>query len=412
MKSLKVIIPAALALASLADFSVAAQTPPQASGLAPEIVSPGKPTGLALEIAYPDKPPQYIPVPARTTSLHPSPIPWQSSGWGMRPPDVTVACDLHEQGVGVEVFASANNFPEFRTLPLATLWMRENERAVVQAAARVGRTPFQIAVVRVRPFALETLSVNNRTASLEVVQVEPRETTFPSYKLTLRNKSDKSVIAISVSQMKYQSTISGFWSQVSQRHSLIKPGGMFVFGVETNPPSSERESNGQMTVEGLVPTNLSNLEIEAAVFDDGSYEGDPGPAAEQKAMATGEQFQLRLVLAALEDEAVIAESFGPAHLERLRARVAALAEEPDEAVVAELMNREKLPTIINRPPEERAKELIKSGLSRTKRNLLSEIESARAAGERNSGRPVLWDWLKETKRRYEEWNAAVTRLLQ
>jgi hypothetical protein len=401
MKSLRVIIPAALALASFADFSVAAQTPPQPRA-----------TGLALEIAYPDKPPQYIPVPVRTTSLHPGPISWQPSAGAARPPDVMVACDLQEQGVRVEVFAFAGNFSQSRTLPLGTFWLRENERAVVQAAARVGRTPFQIAVVRVKPFALETPSVKNRTTSLEVVRVEPLDTTFPSYKLTLRNKSEKSVIAISASLLKDQSPYSGFGSQDRRRRPLIKPGGLFELEANTSMSGSERESNGRMTAEGLVPTNLSNLVIKAAVFDDGTYEGDSGPAAELKAVATGEQIQLQRVLAALEDEAAGGGSFGPAHLERLRVRVAALDEEPAGAVVAELMGRVTLPTIVNKVPEERAKELIKSGLYRTKRNLLDEIESARAVGESNFGRPVLWDWLKEAKRRYEEWDAAVTRLLQ
>jgi hypothetical protein len=401
MKSLRSFAPAALALASFANLTGAAQASPQ-----PEA------TRLALEIAYPDLPPQYIAVPAKTTSLHPSPLPSQQRLTGSAPPDIMIACALQEQGVRVEVFASAGFNSEYRTSPLSVFQMRENERTVVQAAASVGRTPFQIAVVRVKPFALDAPSVKNRAKSLEVVRVEPNETTFPSYKLTLRNNSEKNVIAIYFSLLKRNRPFTGFSSQGYEWHPLIKSGGSFEVETHNSPPGTAQESNGRMTPDGLAPVNLSHMVIEAVVFDDGTYEGYSGPAAELKALARGEQIQLRRVLAILEEEAASAEIYSQSHLDRLRFKVSALDENVDWAVVAELMSRVTLPTIINLRPEERARELVRSGMYTPKRNLLSRIHTAPPGGERATGKQLLGEWLLETKRRYEKWQASVDRFLE
>ncbi len=145
-----------------------------------------------------------------------------------------------------------------------------------------------------------------------------------------------------------------------------------------------------MTPEGLVPDNLLNMVIACVVFDDGTYEGNPGSAAELKASARGIQIQLSRIGAILQEESEMAGYYYiPADLERLKMKVSALDENVESAVSTELMDRLTLPTIINVKPESRMRELVKSGLYHPKRTLLGEIDAAAKNNDKTQVTPCL-----------------------
>jgi len=366
-----------------------------------------KSTGLALEVAYPDKPPQYVPVP-EGGSLHPSRLP------GSRLPktDIALICNLTPAGIRTELVAGTGALSERRAMQLAVYLLQANQRITVHAAANVGLVPFQITVVRVRPFAQEIPSIENRTKSIEVVRVEPLDTTFPSYKLFLRNVSSKNAVAISIGILRVNRTrLLGTGDYGRQGQPLIKSGAVLEFVTTNWWPGTETQSNGQMTAEGFVPEDLSNMSIRSVVFDDGSWEGDPGQCAERKAVSTGSKIQLARILRILHDEANFIENYGLGDLDRLRTIVTALQEEVDPNLVVEMMNRLTLPTIINVKPEDRMAELIKAGLWDPKNLLLRDIESVRRAHSNSAAIPVFRDWFVTTLQRYQDWEISSYKFL-
>lgn len=191
----------------------------------------------------------------------------------------------------------------------------------------------------------------------------------------------------------------------------MNSGAVFEFFTSNWSNGTKTESNGQMTAEGFVPEDLSNMSISSVVFDDGSWEGDSGLGAERKAVGTGSKIQLARILRTLYDESNFIENYSLGDLDRLQTAVTALQEEVEPNLTFEMMNRLRLPTIINVKPEDRMAELIKAGLRDPKYLLLRDIESVRRVHSNSSVIPVFRDWFVTTLQRYEDWEISSYKFL-
>lgn len=261
------------------------------------------PTGLALEIIFlKGQPPSLYPVAGLQAK--------QSGGWSARfgrvagwtPPDgilpvrgVQVISRLEAGQVRVWVSVLSGRESIEREEPVTTYSIGEGEKVEVTELTRFGVEPIEIKVVKVRPYVTVLPRVVNKTQSVMVTDIAAKTSTLPSYKLSLQNLSDKSVAALAVEIL------------VGGKKEII----MMPQGVEGRPLISSGE-HYELTVSGGYqirpaygdnPPDFSrdhDCVIGAAVFSDGSYEGDPEPASRFRASVRGRRIQIQRVVALLQ----------------------------------------------------------------------------------------------------------------
>lgn len=151
----------------------------------------------------------------------------------------------------------------------------------------LGVEPFEIQLVRAPSTVAEPPAVINKTRSVEV-SVEPAQASLPTFVARFLNNSQKPIAALAV-----HTSIDGarkLSAMPSQEGGgvLIQPGGSYEKRIRY-PMKLSNVSTGEVppAAEGLV------LNLTSVIFMDGSYEGDPLPAANYLAVNFGEKEQLR-----------------------------------------------------------------------------------------------------------------------
>lgn len=164
------------------------------------------------------------------------------------------------------------------------------KKTVVDELTAVGVVPFELQLVRAPTTVADPPAVVNRTKSIDV-SVSPSESTLPTFKVRFQNNSTKAVVA-----MAYHSAIDGIRKRTAAPRNedgspIIKPGDSMEFTM-LYPMKVSPVSTGE------VPPALSGLvmNIETVIFADGTYEGDPLPAANYSALVAGQKTQLRAFL--------------------------------------------------------------------------------------------------------------------
>src|SRR5207249_6378216 len=109
---------------------------------------------------------------------------------------------IDEGAVRLEVEAYLGQSPPYSRPPdwaklkivkVATRLVHENETVSISETQRFGIEPFQVRLVRARPWSIGPPEVINRTQALTVVSTEEER---PVYTVTVRNVSQKNVSAI------------------------------------------------------------------------------------------------------------------------------------------------------------------------------------------------------------------------
>jgi hypothetical protein len=150
---------------------------------------------------------------------------------------------------------------------VATYSAREDERVTVKELEPLGVTPFDLAVVRAHQIVADPPEVRNKTKSIEVINIE-RVTVPNPYKLTLRNASEKPVVALEVNTYRGDRMLYLSWPMSAWDHPLIEPGGSY----QVLATSDGKEKS---TPYGYAPELSTSIEINTVVFGDGTYEGSP-----------------------------------------------------------------------------------------------------------------------------------------
>lgn len=283
-------------------------------------------------------------------------------------------------------------FHEQETM-VGTYQLRENESVAIQELELFGVEPFRIGVKRIAPAVPNQPAVKSLAKSLEIVGIEPLTSTLPSYKLTLRNLSDKNIMALRIEIRSGGVAAMTSMRQGQQGLPLIKAGAFF----ETNQPLKTRAVR---TPGGFAPDSPISQEtvIRALVFEDGSYEGDPGSAAEFKTFTLGRKLALSRLLevcAAMEGT----EQLGQERVARVavfRDRLRALSGEIDEAALSELMR--EFPTLTG--TETHLKSAAEVALHHVRKELLDDL----AAFEKDHPSDFQ-SWLAKVEERYRLWLA-------
>ena len=354
-------------------------------------------TGLALEVTYLEgRPPSYQPVP---WSNMPRGGTWYAlfgrvKGWHLpagSQPTKAVRVVPYLEGDTVKVTVSVLRGIKFQDVEdmVASYGVRENEELSVAALKKFGVKPFAIKVIRVAPQVSDFPSIVNNTKSVEVVGIEPMVSSFPRYKLSLHNLSDKNISALKVHILVDGKRSITLMPQGDDGEHLIKARS----NSELKVPLQTR---AQATPGGYEPASPHDQQIVIAslVFEDGTYEGEAESAATYLGFAAGRKTVMKRVLPLL--ESALLTSTSP---EQLRMQLSALSYDADDADVDALAGA--FPAL-DRP---RLKSPIEIAMHGVKKDLLDQLDRF-PPGQYSPGEFRIW--LTGVKDRYANWLARLS----
>jgi len=130
---------------------------------------------------------------------------------------------------------------------------------------------------------------------VEVVGIEPVVSTFPRYKLTLHNLSDKDISAVSIYVMRDGKVSLSGMPQGEQGEPLVKAGS---FGELSQILATRAET----TAAGYSPSapGTQQIVIASLMFADGTYEGETSAAAHYQGFVAGNRTELNRIVAILD----------------------------------------------------------------------------------------------------------------
>lgn len=391
MKTLKVVL-IALLVSFFLQITVAAQ----------QKQAELKPTGLALEVTHArGAKPTYQIVPntvwyGRFNQL----ANWKPAEDFLPVQAVNITAKMEGPAVRVEVSVHQGKKLFEKQDMIGSYLLKENEKLTVYDMTAYGLEPFEVVVIRVEPKSASVPAVTSNVRSIEVKSVEAVAYTFPLFNLTLRNTSDKTVVALFMELL-----VDGRLRVSAMPHSkkgepLIAAGGTYEY--KRTLSTDTREAGG-----GYVPETSPNqsLFIKAAVFDDGTYEGDGGSAARYRAFMLGQRTQLARLIAIYNRALQSTEADAGVALSSLREQVNALGAQPDAAAVEKLLSEVR--GFSDRSQVKEAAEVVMFEL---KKDAVKEIDEFRRGQSFADDKDALRAWLLESRDRYQTWHDRLKRL--
>lgn len=383
------------------------------------------PTRLALEVTYfPGRKPAYQPVPGPDAKLG-------GARYGMfghvGPPQpradvepveaVRILSRVEGDAVRVIVSTLSGRKALEKEQQVGTYLLCETEKMNVEDLRQFGIEPFGIRLIRVTPnIAPVPPVVLKGVESLVVVSAVANESTLPSYTIKLLNQSNKNVIAVGVDVVAAGRIAITARPQGTEGQPLIAAGKSHALTVRA-------PSRADGTADGYAPTTPSKqqIEIKAAVFDDGTYEGDARTAAAVKGYRAGDKMELSRMIALLENAINSSETDVTAAVRNLAAQVSSVSSDAEPGLVQSLLSEfpqfDKAAagnmsgdTRGDASISEEIKRSIEFSAETLNSNLLKEIQKLQAGGSPSNGAPALAAhayraWLVSTKAHYEQWLA-------
>jgi hypothetical protein len=353
------------------------------------------PTGLSLEITYfKGRPPAYQIVPQSS---------WYAlfrriSAW-TPPPDslpvlaVNVSSRMEAEGVRVIVSVHVGRKQFERQDPVASFLLRENEKVAVDELTGFGLEPFEISVIRVVPRSAILPAVTSGAPSVQVMNIQPVASTFPAYKLTLLNSSNKNISAL------YMETfVDGQLRISAMPHNqddsiLIAAGGIYELKRQLSNVAKPAGS-------GFLPETPTNQSvfIKTAIFEDGTYEGDPGPAAQYRSFAVGRRVQLRRLIKLYQKALETTDSSPDVILDTLRQQVSELGTEPPPEALSKLLADFPAFTADKKSETKEPAEML---MFDTKKSALKSIDDFKQKQDATLTSAALKLWLTTSKDNYQ-----------
>ena len=356
-----------------------------------------QPTRLALEVNYyPGSPPGYQAIQR-----------WAEGSWVWysrfaridapnTPRNATFAVHLHsyleQDTVRVVVsLLSGEKGPENKQR-IAEYVLRETEKITVEELRQFGIHPFEIKLIRLPP----TLGpvprvVFKEIQSLLLVKAVANDTTLPSFKVSIRNQSDKDVMALAVNVTRSANREMTSLPRGVDGQPLIEAG--TVRELQIAAPLRGRE-----TIGGYEPLTSANqrIEITTVIFADGTFEGDPAGAAGFKSIRASEKAELLRLIPLLEKAISSTEDLTVA-LKNLEhsVRFPSINTATDR-------NASNLPTTAPGEPG-RNQAAVETFFPKIRADLVKEIRRLQSDDRLNKNRYMRW--LDFTKKRFESWLA-------
>jgi hypothetical protein len=364
------------------------------------------PTRLTLEVTfYPGRKPAYETVPgpnakpsgawfglfARINSAQPV-------AGAQEIEAVRVVSRVEADGVRVTVSTLSGRKALENEQPVGTYLIHETEKITVEELRRFGIEPFEIRLLRVNPTIVPVPPVRLKgVESVIVLNAMPKETTLPSFRIILRNQSNKNIIGLGVDvvadgKVEVTSKPRGIEGQ-----PLIPTGKEYWLTVAA-------PNRAQSTPGGYEPTVPAGIEIQikAAVFDDGTYEGEPETAMAVRGYLAGEKMELPKLISLLGSASNSSNTNVVEALRDLESQVSAVGSDADPEIVQTL--RSEFPKA-GSPVSTIIKQGVEFSATTIKTNLLKEIHQLQNDEPQRLNADAYRTWLNKTRERYEKWLA-------
>ncbi|HEY0322721.1 MAG TPA: hypothetical protein VGC66_17335 [Pyrinomonadaceae bacterium] len=392
MKTLRVVLLLVLASCFL-QINAGAQQAKQAAQA---------PTGLALEITYfKGNRPAYQTVPNTAWYASFRRIEgWKPAGDALPVQAVNIASRMEGTAVRVVVSLHLGKKLFEKQEGVGSYLLQENERLTVNDMTTYGLEPFEVAVLRVERKSASVPAVTSNAPSVEVTDVQAVDSTFPMFKLTLRNTSSKNISALFLEMFAGGRLRTSAMPHNQDAAPLIVAGETFELKRELNKDA--RQSGG-----GFAPETAPNqtLVIKTAVFDDGTYEGDAKSAAQYRAFALGNRTQLAQLVARYNQALQSTESDVRLALESLREQVNALGTEADPLVLNKLLS--DFNGVVDRAF---LKDVVEAVMFELKKDALKVIDRFRVKQDAGEDKEGLRAWLITNRDRYQKWHGYLKKL--
>ena len=253
-----------------------------------------------------------------------------------RPSAIILVCKV--DGDAVEITASAFFGPLDQTNPtlslqghpeqkIGTYSPHLNESIVLHEMEQLGMQPWTLKVVNAQLPNPGTLPTVNEVPSIkpEILGLDRQ-----GYRIALRNLSSQPITAYLVEEsLDHNSN----YQEGSGRDVVIAPHASHEFRLYCDTSTSASLSG---TAPNPVPCAFI---LKAALFADGSYEGDPSAAATLAARSIAEQFRSRRVHELIDNILSDSALDDASRLARLRSELPRLSEEPDPAILEQIQRR-------------------------------------------------------------------------
>jgi hypothetical protein len=161
-------------------------------------------------------------------------------------------------------------------------------------------------------------------------------------------------------------------------------------------------NRAQETPGGYVPTSPTDQQIliKAAVFDDGTYEGDAETAVAVRGYQAGEKMVLPRLIPLLESALNSSNADLIEALKNLESQVSSVGSDADPQIVKTLSS--EFPQASDTRSRE-IKETMEMSATTIKSNLLKEIHTLQNEGAQSLNADLYRTWLTKTRERYEKW---------
>ena len=171
-----------------------------------------------------------------------------------------------------------------------------NEQLTVDELRAFGVEPIILTLTETVPPLPPNPEFENRTRSIEIVNVISTNMPLPTYKLALRNLSEKNVRAIKVDVISDGRVASTTFLQAPFDSALIEPGAVLERKLQV--------VRAQKTAAAYTPgaAVANTIRIRAVVFDDLTFEGEEEEACRYETFIAGRRLWLRRVLPLLDQE--------------------------------------------------------------------------------------------------------------
>jgi hypothetical protein len=302
---------------------------------------------FALEIGEDGYPPHFVIVPEGpqvgemdsmffSPSLHPLTDHDAGNSEKTRPSAVKLVCKVDGDAVAITATVIFGPIDEnYTSLSLqghpqqeiGTYWQHLNESIVLRQMEQFGLQPWTIKIVNAQlPTPLSLASRNEVPSIQPEILGKDRE----GYRMALHNVSSRAVTAFLVETSLDHNSRS---TESNDRGALIAPDASHEFRLFCDP-SAAVTSDGNPS--GPAPCAFH---LQAALFADGSYEGDASAAATLAVGPIAAQFQGRRVHELIDN--IVADSSMDDHsrLARIRSELPKLSEEPDPTVLEQIRLR-------------------------------------------------------------------------
>ena len=195
-----------------------------------------------------------------------------------------------------------------KTVPVATVRLNGSEPRRIEELEAFGVDPIVLSLGDFPTRALVQPTVTSVSPLLDA-SVELTQQDLPVYKVTLRNRSGRAVIALTYQTFRGETaTISGR-RKTNRSTPVVDAAGEHIFTTQA----------------GGGPTpGFDRFEVTAVLWDNGTVEGDPWLKSSEEALAFGQIQQLRRVLDILRAARPGDSTFTPTGLAQVRAAIESL----------------------------------------------------------------------------------------